>query len=118
MSTNLRILGINLSLKKRVPIALKSIYGIGSTRAKEICKNFNISDLTYLKELSENKIKEILNFIQKTYLIQTDLKKEIKSNIDFLKVIRSYRGLRHSLHLPVRGQRTHTNARTQKKIKR
>lgn len=118
MSEILRIFGVSLELKKPVGIALRSLYGIGPTRSLEICSTLKIKRTRRLKDLSEADIQRITQFIEDHYIIETDLKKEIRTNIENLKLIKCYRGLRHSLNLPVRGQRTHTNARTRKKLSR
>ena len=118
MSEILRIFGVSLELKKPVGIALRSFYGIGTTRALEICRTLKIKPSRRLKELSEAEIQQITQFIEDNYVVETDLKKQVRMNIENLKFIKCYRGLRHTLNLPVRGQRTHTNARTRKKLSR
>ncbi len=107
----MRIAGINISDKKRMEIALTDIFGIGISRSREILKKAAVSLDKKTKDLSEKEINAIRELVEK-YKIEGDLRREISSNIKRLKEIKSYRGIRHIKHLPVRGQRTKTNSRT------
>ncbi len=109
-----RIAGVNIPTQKRVPIALTYIYGIGRTRADEIVKALNIDPAKRVNELSDAEIVAIREFIDKNYTVEGDLRREVQMNIKRLMDLGCYRGLRHRRGLPVRGQRTHTNARTRK----
>lgn len=109
-----RIAGVDLPREKRVEIALTYIYGIGLTRSKEILERTGINADTRVKNLSEAEQSTLREAIEKTYKVEGDLKSEIGQNIKRLMDIGAYRGLRHRRGLPVRGQRTKTNARTRK----
>ncbi|MCM8819024.1 MAG: 30S ribosomal protein S13 [Candidatus Omnitrophica bacterium] len=109
-----RILGVEIPDNKKVKIALTYIFGIGDNRAMEIVKNTGINGDKRIKELTEEELGKITSFIQKNYKIEGDLKQEISQNIRRLIDINCYRGLRHKFSLPVRGQRTRSNARTRK----
>ncbi|HDI45950.1 MAG TPA: 30S ribosomal protein S13 [Candidatus Omnitrophica bacterium] len=109
-----RVVGVDLPKEKRIEIALTYIFGIGRSRAKEILKNTHISGDKKTKDLSEEEISRITEYIQKNYKVEGELKREIQQNIRHLMEIGCYRGIRHKLGLPVRGQRTRTNARTRK----
>ena len=109
-----RISGVNLPTNKRVEIALTYIHGIGSKTAKNICKNIGISDSKRVNNLTDQEILKIRELIEKNYKVEGDLRSEVSLNIKRLTDLSSYRGLRHKKKLPVRGQRTHTNARTRK----
>jgi len=109
-----RIAGVNIPTQKRVPIALTYIYGIGRTRADEIVKALNIDPAKRVNQLSDAEIVAIREFIDKNYTVEGDLRREVQMNIKRLMDLGCYRGLRHRRGLPVRGQRTHTNARTRK----
>ncbi len=109
-----RIAGVNLPTGKRVPIALTYITGIGSTSAKEICESVGIDSTRRVNELSDAEILSIREHIDATYTVEGDLRREVQMNIKRLMDLGCYRGLRHRRNLPVRGQRTHTNARTRK----
>ncbi len=108
-----RIAGINLP-NKQVGIALTYIHGIGRTRAKEICGQTNITFTTRANELSDDEVSRIREFIEKGYRVEGDLRRETAMNIKRLMDLGCYRGVRHRRGMPVRGQRTHTNARTRK----
>jgi len=95
---------------------LTSIYGIGRSSAYKICKHFDVLPHTLMNELSEQQIHKITGFLIKNFLIESDLKKEINADISRLTSISCYRGARHKVSLPLRGQRTSTNAKTQKRI--
>ena len=109
-----RIAGINLPTGKRVPIALTYIHGIGTNTALKICKELKIPFLTKLNELDDIQLSSIRDYIDSTLMVEGDLRREKSINIKRLMDLGCYRGLRHRRGLPVRGQRTHTNARTRK----
>ncbi|CEI85279.1 30S ribosomal protein S13 [Ehrlichia minasensis] len=109
-----RIAGVNIPTNKRVVIALTYIYGIGLSLANRICEGCNIDHNVRVVNLSDDEIIRIRNFIRENYIVEGDLRKEVSMNIKFLTDIGCYRGLRHRKGLPVRGQRTHTNAKTRK----
>ncbi len=108
-----RIAGINIPVHKHTVIALTSIYGVGRTRAHEICANAGIRPDTKIKDLSEGEVEAIRAEVGKIK-VEGDLRREISMNIKRLMDLGAYRGLRHRRGLPVRGQRTRTNARTRK----
>jgi small subunit ribosomal protein S13 len=109
-----RIAGVNIPTNKRVTISLRYIYGIGPTKAAEICQKLNIPDERRVNQLSDEEILRIRELIDRDYRVEGDLRREVSMNIKRLMDLGSYRGLRHRRGLPVRGQRTHTNARTRK----
>lgn len=109
-----RIAGVNIPTQKRVEIGLTYIYGIGRTKAKEICGNLGIEDARRVHQLSDEEILKIRELIDRDYRVEGDLRREVAMNIKRLMDLGCYRGLRHRKGLPVRGQRTHTNARTRK----
>lgn len=109
-----RIAGVNIPTNKRVVIALQYIHGIGETKAKEIIAKANIPDTRRVNELSDSEVLLIRETIDRDYMVEGDLRREVSMNIKRLMDLGSYRGLRHRRGLPVRGQRTHTNARTRK----
>ena len=109
-----RIAGIDLPRQKRIQIALTYIYGIGRTRSKEICDKAEIPSSTRTDQLSESEVIRLREIIEREYKVEGDLRREVNQNIKMLMDIGCYRGLRHRRGLPVRGQRTHTNARTRK----
>nr|BCL05884.1 ribosomal protein S13 [Pteridomonas sp. YPF1301] len=110
----IRFIGINLSKYKKIQYALIKIYGIGIRRATEILNTLKISLELRLMELSKNLIIQIRHYIETNYLVENLLKRKISLHITRLKEIQCFRGKRHLLQLPVRGQRTRTNARTKK----
>jgi small subunit ribosomal protein S13 len=109
-----RIEGVDLPRSKRVEVGLTYIYGIGQTRAKEIIAKTNVNPDTRVKDLTEKDVSEIREYINKNYQVEGDLRRDVQMNIKRLVEIGCYRGLRHKRGLPVRGQRTKTNARTRK----
>ena len=109
-----RISGINLPTNKRVEIALTYIRGIGIKTAKNICKDVGIPDDKRVEKLTDQEVVKIREFIEKNYKVEGDLRSEVSLNIKRLTDLGTYRGIRHKKKLPVRGQRTHTNARTRK----
>ena len=109
-----RIAGINLPTGKRVPIALTYIHGIGTNTAIKICTELKIPFLTKLNELDDTQLSSIRDYLAANLMVEGDLRREKSMNIKRLMDLGCYRGLRHRRGLPVRGQRTHTNARTRK----
>ena len=109
-----RIVGVDIPKEKRVEIALGYIYGIGRSLSNKILKIANINPDKRAKDLTEEEIARLSSVIQKDYKVEGDLRREISANIKRLIDVGSYRGLRHRRGLPVRGQRTKTNARTRK----
>jgi small subunit ribosomal protein S13 len=109
-----RIAGVNIPTNKRVIIALQYIHGIGPTKAKEIVTKANIPEARRVNELSDSEVLVIRETIDRDYMVEGDLRREVSMNIKRLMDLGCYRGLRHRRGLPVRGQRTHTNARTRK----
>jgi small subunit ribosomal protein S13 len=109
-----RIAGVNIPSQKRVEVALTYIYGIGRTKAKEICTKVQIPLERRVNELTEDEIIRIREVIDNEYKVEGDLRRDVAMNIKRLMDLKTYRGLRHRRGLPVRGQRTHTNARTRK----
>jgi len=109
-----RIAGVNIPTNKRVVIALQYIHGIGATKAKEITTKLGISVERRVQDLSDQEVLQIREAIDASYTVEGDLRRETAMNIKRLMDLACYRGLRHRKGLPVRGQRTHTNARTRK----
>ena len=110
-----RIIGVEIPGEKRIDIALRYIYGIGPSNSKEICARANINPGLRAKDLSEQQLSQIVHAIQDgKYVIEGDLRREVGMNLKRLQGIKCYRGIRHLRGLPVRGQRTQTNARTRK----
>ena len=109
-----RILGIDLPRDKRIEAALVYIYGIGPTRVKKILAATAVSPDRRSKDLTEDEISKITAFIQKNYVVEGDLRREVQQNVRQHMDMGTYRGLRHRKGLPVRGQRTRTNSRTRK----
>ncbi|MBS9531716.1 MULTISPECIES: 30S ribosomal protein S13 [unclassified Wolbachia] len=109
-----RIAGINIPVKKCVPFALTYIHGIGITTANIICRSCKIDERKRVLELQDEDIEKISSFIRQKYVIEGELRKKVAMDIKSLMEIGCYRGLRHRKGLPVRGQRTHTNAKTRK----
>ncbi len=109
-----RIAGINIPTNKRIEIALTYIYGIGRTRATKICEQTGVKIGTRVHELTDDEVIRIREFIDRDFIVEGDLRREVSVNIKTKMDLGSYQGLRHRRKLPVRGQRTHTNARTRK----
>lgn len=110
-----RIIGVEVPPNKRIEIAMRSIYGIGPSNAKDILARANIDPGIRAKDLTEQQLSQIVHAIQDgKYVIEGDLRREIGMNLKRLQAIKCYRGVRHLRGLPVRGQRTQTNARTRK----
>ena len=109
-----RIAGVNIPTQKRVEIGLTYIHGIGRTKAREICGTVGIPAERRVNELTDDEVVRIRECIDRDYSVEGDLRREVSMNIKRLMDLGCYRGLRHRKGLPVRGQRTHTNARTRK----
>ena len=109
-----RIAGVNIPTNKRVLIALQYIHGIGPKKAEEICEKVSIAAERRVNELSDAEVLQIRETIDRDYMVEGDLRREVAMNIKRLMDLGCYRGLRHRRGLPVRGQRTSTNARTRK----
>jgi len=109
-----RIAGVDLPREKRVEIGLTYIFGLGRTRAIETVKGTRVNPNTRVRDLSEEEVVRLREWIDSHYKVEGDLRREVALNIKRLIEIGSYRGVRHRRNLPVRGQRTHTNARTRK----
>ena len=109
-----RIAGVNIPTNKRVKIALTYIHGIGDTKANEICSKVGIDEARRVQDLSDAEVIQIREVIDADYMVEGDLRRDVAMNIKRLMDLGCYRGLRHRRGLPVRGQRTHTNARTRK----
>jgi small subunit ribosomal protein S13 len=113
-----RIAGVNIPTQKRVEVALTYIFGIGHTKAKQICSKVGIPIERRVQELTDDEVVRIREVIDRDYRVEGDLRREMAMNVKRLMDLGCYRGLRHRKGLPVHGQRTHTNARTRKGPKR
>jgi small subunit ribosomal protein S13 len=113
-----RIAGVDLPRDKRLNIALTYIYGVGSTRAMETCIGSGVNPGTRVRDMTDEEVVKVRDWIGSNYRIEGDLRREVNQNIKRKMEIGSYQGLRHRRSLPVHGQRTHTNARTRKGPKR
>jgi len=109
-----RIAGVNIPTNKRVVIALQYIHGIGNTKAKEILEKVSMPESRRVSQLTDQEVLQLREIIDRDYVVEGDLRREVSMNIKRLMDLGCYRGLRHRRGLPVRGQRTHTNARTRK----
>lgn len=109
-----RVAGADIPKKKRLVIALTYVYGVGPKRSKDVIKALKLSEDMKAEQLTEAQVAQLTSHLQNTYLVEGDLRREVQSNIKRLITIGSYRGMRHRLGLPVRGQKTGTNARTRK----
>ncbi|MDO8507741.1 MAG: 30S ribosomal protein S13 [bacterium] len=109
-----RIAGVNIPEEKRIEASLQYVYGIGLTKSKEILAGTGIDPSKRTKDLSEAELTKLREYITKNYTIEGDLRRETSVNVSRLKAINAYRGVRHKLGLPVRGQRTKTNSRTKR----
>lgn len=109
-----RIAGVDLPRRKRLEIALTYIYGVGRSLAQEIAEKAGIDGATKVQELTEEEVRSIRTVIDNEYKVEGDLRREVQMNIKRLKDLGCYRGLRHRKGLPVRGQRTRTNARSRR----
>ncbi len=109
-----RIAGVDLPRDKRVEAALPYIFGVGPSRARQICRATGVSPNTRVRALAEDEVTRLREYIERTYKVEGDLRRDIAMDIRRLVEIGAYRGIRHKKSLPVRGQRTRTNARTRK----
>ena len=109
-----RIAGVDIPREKRLEISLTYIFGIGRTRSQEICTALDINPDTRVRDLTDDEVARIRNHIEATYKVEGDLRREVAQDIKRKIEIGCYQGIRHRKGLPVRGQRTHTNARTRK----
>ncbi len=109
-----RIAGVNIPTGKRVEIALTYIFGVGRTRAKNICDTAGIPPERRVNQMTDDEVMRVREMIDRNLMVEGDLRREVAMNIKRLTDLGSYRGIRHRKGLPVRGQRTHTNARTRK----
>lgn len=109
-----RIAGVDIPREKRLVISLTYIFGIGSTRAQQICEAMSIDPSTRVRDLTDEEVNRIRGYIDQNLKVEGDLKREVQQDIKRKMEIGCYQGLRHRKGLPVRGQRTHTNARTRK----
>jgi small subunit ribosomal protein S13 len=109
-----RIAGVNIPTNKRVVVALQYIHGIGPAKAKEIMTKVSIPEARRVSQLTDQEVLQLREVIDRDYMVEGDLRREVAMNIKRLMDLGCYRGLRHRRSLPVRGQRTHTNARTRK----
>jgi small subunit ribosomal protein S13 len=109
-----RIAGVNIPTNKRVVIALQYIHGIGGKKAEEIMEKVHLPPERRVSQLTDAEVLQIREVIDRDYIVEGDLRREVQLNIKRLQDLGCYRGLRHRRNLPVRGQRTHTNARTRK----
>jgi small subunit ribosomal protein S13 len=113
-----RIAGVDLPREKRVDISLRYIYGIGPTIASKICDRTSIEPATRVRDLTDDEVTRIRELIDREFMVEGDLRREVRQNIQRLIEINCYRGIRHRRGLPVHGQRTKTNARTKRGAKR
>ena len=109
-----RIAGVDLPREKRIEVSLQYIYGIGKTTSKLILERANVNPVTRTKDLTDDEVRRIRETIDQNVKVEGDLRREVSLNVKRLMDLGCYRGLRHRKGLPVRGQRTHTNARTRK----
>ncbi|MBI5363442.1 MAG: 30S ribosomal protein S13 [Planctomycetes bacterium] len=109
-----RVIGVDIPPNKRLEISLTYIYGVGNTTAKKVCKTLNLDPGLKARDLTEEQLAAIASHLQKEYAVEGTLRRQIAANISRLRDIGCYRGSRHRRGLPVRGQRTRTNARTRK----
>jgi small subunit ribosomal protein S13 len=109
-----RIAGVDLPREKRIEAALPYIYGIGLSRAQQVCRATNVSPDTRVKNLAEDEVTRLRDFIERNFKVEGDLRRDVAMDIRRLVEIGAYRGARHKKSLPVRGQRTRTNSRTRK----
>ena len=109
-----RIAGVDLPRDKRLEIGLTYIYGVGLTRAQKVCNETGVDPSTRIRQLTDDEVTRIRRFIEANFEVEGDLRREVQQNIKRKIEIGSYQGIRHRRGLPVRGQRTHTNARTRK----
>jgi small subunit ribosomal protein S13 len=113
-----RIAGVDIPRDKHVDVSLRYIFGIGSTAAGQICTHTGVSPETKVRDLTDDEISRIREYIDRNFVVEGELRKQVRQNIQRLVEINSYRGIRHRRGLPVRGQRTRTNARTKRGARR
>lgn len=113
-----RIAGVDIPRDKRVEISLRYIFGIGPTRASKILQQTRVNPDTRVRDLSDDEVNRIREVIDREYVVEGDLRREVRQNIQRLIEINCYRGIRHRRNLPVHGQRTRTNARTKRGARR
>lgn len=113
-----RISGVDIPRDKKVDVSLGYIYGIGRPTAKKICQNVNVNTETKVRDLTDDEVNRIRDFIDKNFTVEGELRKQVRQDVQRLIEINSYRGIRHRRGLPVRGQRTKTNARTKRGARR
>ena len=109
-----RVAGVDIPNNKRVEVALTYIHGVGTTTARSVCKQLDFQPALRAKDLTEEDVQKIVALLDKSYLVEGALRRQVAQNIQRLKDIRCYRGIRHMKGLPVRGQNTQSNARTRK----
>ncbi len=109
-----RIAGVDIPRDKRVDVSLSYIYGIGRPSAQKICAAVNVSPETKVRDLTDDEVSRLRDYIDKNFTVEGELRKQVRQDIQRLIEINSYRGIRHRRGLPVRGQRTRTNARTKR----
>ena len=109
-----RIAGVNIPSEKRIEVALTYIHGIGPAKAAQVCAALKLKDGLRAKDLTDEDVIKISNYIEQNFKVEGDVRREVAMNIKRLQDLKTYRGIRHRNRLPVRGQRTSTNARTRK----
>ncbi len=114
----IRIAGVNIPMEKKIKVSLTYIYGIGITRAQKILADAKVDPEARAKDLPEDQVNALRERVEKKFVVEGDLRREVQGNVKRLKEINSYRGSRHAKHLPLRGQRTKTNSRTVRGNKR
>jgi small subunit ribosomal protein S13 len=113
-----RIAGVDLPRDKRSVVALTYIFGVGATRSRRILEETGVDESTRIKDLTEEEIRRLRAFIDQNFKVEGDLRREVQQNVKRLQEIGCYRGIRHRRNLPVRGQRTRTNARTRRGVRK
>ncbi len=113
-----RIAGVDIPRDKRVDVSLRYIFGIGISVANQICNHASVSGETKVRELTDDEISRIREYIDRNFIVEGELRRQVRQNIQRLVEINSYRGIRHRRGLPLRGQRTRTNARTKRGARR
>ena len=109
-----RVAGVDIPREKRLEVALTYIYGVGPTRAKQVCEAVGVDPGTRVRDLTDDEVAQVRSWVDQNLRVEGDLRREVSTDIKRKMEIASYQGLRHRRGLPVRGQRTHTNARTRK----
>ena len=109
-----RIAGVNIPTEKRIEVALQYIHGIGPAKAAQICEALKLKEGLRAKDLTDEDVVKISNYIEQNFKVEGDIRREVAMNIKRLQDLKAYRGIRHRNRLPVRGQRTQNNARTRK----